>query len=148
MNNKKDMPKSDQGSDERDSKTLSDQGWKEKLTNEQYRIMRQGETEAPFSGKYWNAKEEGVYRCAACGQKLFSSDTKFESGTGWPSFTEPATVENIELRPDKSFGMERTEVVCRKCGSHLGHVFEDGPQEAGGKRYCINSACLNLDKKE
>lgn len=89
-----------------------------------------------------------MYRCAACGAELFSSETKFDSGTGWPSFTEPANLENVELRPDNNLGMARTEVVCKNCGSHLGHVFEDGPREKGGKRYCINSVCLKLDKKE
>lgn len=124
-----------------------DNDWKNKLTEEQYRIMRKKGTEVPFSGKYWNEKGEGTYKCAACGAELFSSDTKFDSKTGWPSFTEPANLENIELKEESSLGMSRTEVVCRKCGSHLGHVFDDGPREKGGKRYCINSACLELEKK-
>ena len=118
---------------------------KKKLTPEQYHIMREKGTEPAFTGKYWNEHSQGMYKCAACGQELFSSDTKFDSGTGWPSFTEPVNLKNIELRDDISDGMRRTEVVCKNCGSHLGHVFEDGPQEAGGKRYCINSACLMLD---
>lgn len=112
------------------------------------RVAHQGGTEAPFTGKYWNTHEQGVYTCAVCGVELFSSDTKFDSGTGWPSFSEPANLKNIELREDQSHGMQRTEVLCKNCGAHLGHVFNDGPAEAGGKRYCINSVCLNLQKKD
>ena len=119
-----------------------------KLTPEQYRIMREKGTETPFSGRYWNSKEKGMYQCTACGAELFSSDTKFDSDTGWPSFTEPANQENIELREDNSRGMHRTEVVCKHCGSHLGHVFDDGPKKHGGKRYCINSACLSLNQEQ
>jgi peptide-methionine (R)-S-oxide reductase len=89
-----------------------------------------------------------MFKCAVCGTELFSSDTKFDSGTGWPSFTEPANLTNVELRPDTSYGMDRTEVICKTCGAHLGHVFDDGPTEKGGKRYCINSVCLELEKKE
>ncbi|MDX1608456.1 MAG: peptide-methionine (R)-S-oxide reductase MsrB [Candidatus Spechtbacterales bacterium] len=120
--------------------------FKEKLTPEQYKVMREGGTERPFSGKYVHTKDKGIYKCAACGAELFSSDTKFDSGTGWPSFTEPANRENVELKEDRSGGMVRTEVICKNCGSHLGHVFEDGPPEKGGKRYCINSVCLDLEK--
>ncbi|MBM3257158.1 MAG: peptide-methionine (R)-S-oxide reductase MsrB [Candidatus Liptonbacteria bacterium] len=121
--------------------------WKKRLSPEQYKILREQGTEAPFSGKYWNEHSKGIYRCAACGSELFASDAKFDSGTGWPSFTEPANLENIELKEDTSHGMVRTEVRCKKCGSHLGHVFDDGPEEKGGKRYCINSVCLNLTKE-
>ena len=108
--------------------------------------MREQGTEAPFAGKYVHTKEQGMYTCAACGSELFSSDAKFDSGTGWPSFTEPKNLENIELIEDASHGMRRTEVRCRRCGGHLGHVFDDGPKEQGGKRYCINSVCLELKK--
>lgn len=106
--------------------------------------MRRGGTESPFTGKYLHTKDKGIYRCAACKAELFSSDTKFDSGTGWPSFTEPANLENIEIQADKSHGMVRVEVRCKNCGSHLGHVFNDGPPEGKGKRYCINSVCLEL----
>ncbi|MDE2019585.1 MAG: peptide-methionine (R)-S-oxide reductase MsrB [Patescibacteria group bacterium] len=122
--------------------------FKNKLTPEQYRVMREGGTEPAFTGKYWNEHSKGMYHCAACGAELFSSDAKFDSGTGWPSFTEPTNLEHIELRPDDSNGMHRMEVVCKKCGSHLGHLFDDGPKDKGGKRYCINSACLALENKE
>ena len=110
-------------------------------------MLREKGTEAAFTGKYYDAKERGMYMCRACGQELFSSDAKFDSGTGWPSFTEPANLKNVELREDRTHGMARTEVTCKRCGSHLGHVFDDGPQEQGGKRYCINSVCLMLEKK-
>lgn len=106
------------------------------------------ETEPPFSGKYLHTKEKGMYKCAVCKSELFSSDTKFDSGTGWPSFTTPANVQNVELKKDLSHGMVRTEVLCKTCGAHLGHVFDDGPEEKGGKRYCINSVCLELEKGE
>jgi peptide-methionine (R)-S-oxide reductase len=122
--------------------------WKKELTPEQYHIMREGGTEASFTGKYWNDHTKGRYVCAACGAPLFSSDTKFDSGTGWPSFTEPMNVAHIELRPDDRDGMHRTEVVCKNCGAHLGHLFDDGPKDKGGKRYCINSVCLTLEEKK
>ena len=118
------------------------------LDPELLRVARQGGTEAPFTGKYVDSKEAGMYACAVCGTELFSSDTKFDSGTGWPSFTEPANLKNIELKEDNGLGMKRTEVRCKKCGAHLGHVFDDGPAEAGGKRYCINSVCLDLQQKQ
>ena len=120
----------------------TDEEWKQKLTDEQYRVMREGGTEAPFSGKYADDHGPGMYVCAACGQELFNSDTKFDSGTGWPSFTDPVNREHVELIPDDSGGMHRTEVRCKRCGAHLGHVFDDGPADQGGKRYCINSVCL------
>lgn len=122
----------------------SDEQWREELTPEQYEILRRKGTEPPFTGKYVDAKDDGTYRCAACGAELFSSDTKFDSGSGWPSFTEPSDSNNIELRPDDSLFMRRTEVVCAQCGGHLGHVFDDGPGPSG-KRFCINSCSLDLD---
>jgi peptide-methionine (R)-S-oxide reductase len=124
----------------------TDEEWREELTPEQYEVLRQKGTEPPFTGKYVYAKDRGMYRCAACGAELFSSDTKFESGTGWPSFAEPAVVANVETRDDTGHGMVRTEVVCRRCGGHLGHVFDDGPGPAG-LRYCINSCALDLEAK-
>jgi peptide-methionine (R)-S-oxide reductase len=117
------------------------------LPEELRRVAREKGTEAPFTGKYWNSHEQGMYKCAVCGAELFSSDTKFDSGTGWPSFTEPANLEHVEIKEDASYGMSRTEVLCKNCGAHLGHVFDDGPKEKGGKRYCINSVCLELEKK-
>jgi peptide-methionine (R)-S-oxide reductase len=116
------------------------------LSPELYRVARKGGTETPFTGKYLMNHEKGMFRCAVCGAELFSSNTKFDSGTGWPSFTEPANLANVELREDASGGMHRTEVICKNCGAHLGHVFDDGPPEKGGKRYCINSVCLELEK--
>lgn len=117
--------------------------WSEELTPEQYEVLRRKGTEPPFSGRYVHAKDAGVYRCAACGADLFRSDSKFDSGTGWPSFTEPMVAESVELHEDISHGMRRTEVTCRRCGGHLGHVFPDGPGPAG-QRYCINSLSLDL----
>src|SRR5881227_2185657 len=123
----------------------TDAQWREELTPEQYQTLRKAGTERPFTGKYWNNHEDGIYRCAGCNAELFSSDTKFDSGSGWPSFTEPAVAEAVEVKRDFSHGMIRTEVVCRRCGGHLGHVFDDGPRDQGGLRYCINSCSLQLD---
>ncbi|MBV8692849.1 MAG: peptide-methionine (R)-S-oxide reductase MsrB [Actinobacteria bacterium] len=127
-----------------DEVSKTDEEWRQALSPEQYEVLRKKGTERPFTGKYVDVKDKGVYRCAGCGAELFSSDTKFESGTGWPSFYEPANRENVELHEDRSHGMVRTEVTCKKCGGHLGHVFDDGPRPTG-QRYCINSCSLELD---
>ena len=124
----------------------TEEEWRRELTPEQYRVLREQGTEPAFSGTYADAKDRGVYHCAACGAELFSSDAKFDSGTGWPSFTDPVNREHIELRQDTSHNMQRVEVLCKRCGSHVVHVFDYGPAAKGGRRYCINSCALDLEK--
>ena len=125
----------------------SDEQWKKELTPEEYLVCRKKETERPFTGKYNDCKDKGVYKCSCCGNELFDSKTKFDSGTGWPSFFQPIKDENVKSDTDSSNGMTRTEVMCNKCGAHLGHVFDDGPNPTN-LRYCINSVSLKLDKND
>jgi peptide-methionine (R)-S-oxide reductase len=125
----------------------SDAEWRSELTPEQYEVLRKQGTERAFAGAYWDTKDKGVYRCAGCGAELFSSDTKFDSGTGWPSFYEPMENDKVDTETDRSLFMKRTEVHCSNCGGHLGHIFEDGPNPTG-LRYCINSCSLELDPKD
>lgn len=126
----------------------TDEEWRAELSPEEYAVTRQGATEPAFTGKYYHCDENGVYRCVACGTPLFDSGTKFESGSGWPSFTRPVDAENVTTREDRSHGMRRVEVLCAACDSHLGHVFPDGPQDAGGLRFCVNSAALDFEAKD
>jgi peptide-methionine (R)-S-oxide reductase len=124
-----------------------DDAWRTELTPEQYQVLRKAGTERAFTGEYWDCHDDGMYHCAGCGAELFDASTKFESGTGWPSFTEPVVSEAVELKRDLAHGMLRTEVVCRRCGGHLGHVFDDGPGPEG-QRFCINSLSLDLTKRD
>ncbi len=126
----------------------SDAEWRAELTPQQYAVLRQAATERPFTGEYVDTETPGVYHCAACGQPLFSSGTKFHSGSGWPSFWDVIEAGNVDLKVDTSHGMRRTEVVCGRCGSHLGHMFDDGPRDKTGLRYCINSAALDLEPRD
>ena len=130
-----------------DMKAKTQEYWQDKLTPQQYRVLREKGTDIPFAGEYVNNHEEGVYKCAACGQELFRSGDKFDSGSGWPSFYDVAAAGHVELHEDNSMGMRRTELTCANCGGHLGHLFPDGPADKGGARYCVNSLALKFDSK-
>ena len=130
------------------AREITEEEWKENLSKEEYHVLREKGTERAFTGKYWNHKEKGTYKCAGCGVELFSSDAKFESGTGWPSFYEALDKDKIEEKVDLSHGMRRIEVVCKNCGGHLGHMFDDGPRDKTGCRYCINSLALKFEKEK
>lgn len=139
---------SEQATDQDSSIDKDDDQWREELDPERYHVLREKGTERAFTGKYWDLKDKGMYHCAACGEPLFSSETKYDSGSGWPSFYAPSDENNVDELADHSHGMVRTEVVCKKCESHLGHVFPDGPQDKTGLRYCINSASLDFQKAD
>ncbi|HEX6929265.1 MAG TPA: peptide-methionine (R)-S-oxide reductase MsrB [Gammaproteobacteria bacterium] len=126
----------------------TDEEWRQQLSPEEYAVTRKGATERPFTGRYVDCHDDGTYRCVACGTPLFDSDAKFDSGSGWPSFTRPVDAENVTTREDRSHGMRRVEVLCAACDSHLGHVFPDGPPDAGGLRFCVNSAALDFEAKD
>lgn len=135
-------------SEKSDKITRSEEEWRSTLTASEYAILRQGMTERAFTGEYYHNKEKGTYNCAGCGQALFSSDTKYDSGSGWPSFWDTLQEGNIEVHQDNSFGMSRLEIKCSRCGGHLGHLFDDGPRETTGQRYCVNSASLKFQKND
>ena len=132
----------------KNAREFTDEDWKKKLSKEEYFVLRERGTERPFTGKYWKHKEKGTYKCAGCGMELFSSDAKFDSSSGWPSFYEVLDKNKIEEKLDLSHGMRRIEVLCKNCGGHLGHVFDDGPRDKTGLRYCVNSVSLDFEKDE